>query len=268
MLGGISEQFSHLGNSIWEGMGGEDWACRHHRLPVDTRAQGWLGGQWPQWVSLGSPLEAGRANKWSESPRAVWDAVSFASLPLCGWRNRQERTRPGRLVPEWVRGWAGSTALHSRLPAAPVSQALYLLEWPSWVIILSPHGKIHPLIVLQLLTTVELDREAPCVNLFLASWTTRTSCTQECISICVGPPVHSTAPSPPRYTPITRVRGMAAVRTLVRLPNTQARFKDAPAQRDGTGREEGGGFRMGNTCIPVADSCWYMAKPIQYYKVK
>ena len=22
-------------------------------------------------------------------------------------------------------------------------------------------------------------------------------------------------------------------------------------QRDGTGREEGGGFRMGNTCIPV-----------------
>ena len=26
------------------------------------------------------------------------------------------------------------------------------------------------------------------------------------------------------------------------------------AQRDGMGREEGGGFRMGNTCIPVADS--------------
>ena len=24
-------------------------------------------------------------------------------------------------------------------------------------------------------------------------------------------------------------------------------------QRDGTGREEGGGFRMGNMCIPVAD---------------
>ena len=38
-------------------------------------------------------------------------------------------------------------------------------------------------------------------------------------------------------------------------------------QRDGTGREEGGGFRMGNTCIPVADSCWCMAKPIQYCKV-
>ena len=25
-------------------------------------------------------------------------------------------------------------------------------------------------------------------------------------------------------------------------------------QRDGMGREEGGRFRMGNTCIPVADS--------------
>ena len=25
-------------------------------------------------------------------------------------------------------------------------------------------------------------------------------------------------------------------------------------QTDGVGREEGGGFRMGNTCIPVADS--------------
>ena len=27
---------------------------------------------------------------------------------------------------------------------------------------------------------------------------------------------------------------------------------------------EGGGFRMGNTCTPVADSCQGMAKPIQY----
>ena len=26
-------------------------------------------------------------------------------------------------------------------------------------------------------------------------------------------------------------------------------------QRDGMGREEGGGFRMGNRYIPVADSC-------------
>jgi len=38
-------------------------------------------------------------------------------------------------------------------------------------------------------------------------------------------------------------------------------------QRDGMGREEEGGFRIGNTCIPVVDSCWCMAKPIQYCKV-
>ena len=31
--------------------------------------------------------------------------------------------------------------------------------------------------------------------------------------------------------------------------------KHQQAQRDGTGREVGGGFRMGNTCTPVADSC-------------
>ena len=36
---------------------------------------------------------------------------------------------------------------------------------------------------------------------------------------------------------------------------------------DGMGMEVGGGFRMGNTCIPMADSCECMAKPIQYCKV-
>ena len=33
------------------------------------------------------------------------------------------------------------------------------------------------------------------------------------------------------------------------------------------GRVVGGGFRIGNMCTPVADSCWCMAKPIQYCKV-
>ena len=33
------------------------------------------------------------------------------------------------------------------------------------------------------------------------------------------------------------------------------------------GREVGGGFRMGNTGTPMADSCQCMAKPIQYCKV-
>ena len=34
------------------------------------------------------------------------------------------------------------------------------------------------------------------------------------------------------------------------------------------GTEEGGGFRMGNTCIPVADSFRYLAKLIQFVKFK
>ena len=38
-------------------------------------------------------------------------------------------------------------------------------------------------------------------------------------------------------------------------------------QMDGMGREEGGGFRMGSTYIPVEDSCGCMAKQIQYCKV-
>ena len=32
-------------------------------------------------------------------------------------------------------------------------------------------------------------------------------------------------------------------------------------------REEGGGLRMGNTCMPVEDSFRYMAEPTQYCKV-
>ena len=36
---------------------------------------------------------------------------------------------------------------------------------------------------------------------------------------------------------------------------------------DAKGREEGGGFRMGNAGITVADSFWYLAKLIQYCKV-
>ena len=34
------------------------------------------------------------------------------------------------------------------------------------------------------------------------------------------------------------------------------------------GERGGRGFRMGNTCTPMADSCQCMAKPIQYCKVK
>ena len=41
----------------------------------------------------------------------------------------------------------------------------------------------------------------------------------------------------------------------------------AMTQRDGMGREVGGGCRMGNTCTPMADSYRCMTKPIQYCKV-
>ena len=40
---------------------------------------------------------------------------------------------------------------------------------------------------------------------------------------------------------------------------------DDPEGWDGEGG--GRGFRMGNTCTPMADSCQCMAKPIQYCKV-
>ena len=38
-------------------------------------------------------------------------------------------------------------------------------------------------------------------------------------------------------------------------------------QRDGMGREVGGGFMMGNTRTPMEESTQCMAKPIQYCKV-
>ena len=38
--------------------------------------------------------------------------------------------------------------------------------------------------------------------------------------------------------------------------------------KDDIGRMVGGGFRIGNSCTPMRDSCQCMAKPIQYCKVK
>ena len=40
---------------------------------------------------------------------------------------------------------------------------------------------------------------------------------------------------------------------------------DDPEGWDGEGL--GGGFSLGNTCTPMADSCQCMAKPLQYCKV-
>ena len=39
-------------------------------------------------------------------------------------------------------------------------------------------------------------------------------------------------------------------------------------QRDDMRWEVGGVFRIGNTCTPMVDSCWCMAKPIQYCKAE
>ena len=39
-------------------------------------------------------------------------------------------------------------------------------------------------------------------------------------------------------------------------------------QRDGMGREVGGGFRMGNTCTPMADSCQCMQNQYNIVKKK
>ena len=58
------------------------------------------------------------------------------------------------------------------------------------------------------------------------------------------------------------------------LVEVQYRIQDAwgwctgMTQREDMGREVGGGFRIGNSCTLVADSCQCMAKPIQYCKVK
>ena len=41
---------------------------------------------------------------------------------------------------------------------------------------------------------------------------------------------------------------------------------DDPEEWDGEWGWKGG-FRMGNTCTPMADSCQCMAKPLQYCKV-
>ena len=48
---------------------------------------------------------------------------------------------------------------------------------------------------------------------------------------------------------------------LIALDETSAQgWCTGMTQRDGMGREAGGGIRMGNTCKSMADSCLCMAK--------
>ena len=52
------------------------------------------------------------------------------------------------------------------------------------------------------------------------------------------------------------------------MHETSARARcTGKTQRDGVGREAGGGVGMGNTCKSMADSCQCMAKAVQYCKV-
>ena len=51
------------------------------------------------------------------------------------------------------------------------------------------------------------------------------------------------------------------VNTKLILQREALRVTDTgKTQRDGMGKEVGGGFRMGDTCTPMTDSCQFMAK--------
>ena len=61
--------------------------------------------------------------------------------------------------------------------------------------------------------------------------------------------------------------GFSVVQMVKNLPAHAWGWCMGMTQRDVIGREAGGGFMLGNTCIPVVDSCQCMAKPIQCCKV-
>ena len=52
------------------------------------------------------------------------------------------------------------------------------------------------------------------------------------------------------------------------IPLTHLNYYDLFHPLTIVGRVVGGGFRVGNSCTPVVDSCQCMAKPIQYCKEK
>ena len=67
-------------------------------------------------------------------------------------------------------------------------------------------------------------------------------------------------------TRIISLRNESPVQVRCRIQDARG-WCTGMIQRDGMGRDVGGGLRMGNTCTPMVDSCQYMAKPIQYCKV-
>ena len=67
------------------------------------------------------------------------------------------------------------------------------------------------------------------------------------------------------FTALKRRRWLTSLCIMIASPGwmheTSARgWCTGMTQRDGMGREVGGGFRMGNICKSMADSCQCMAK--------
>ena len=64
-----------------------------------------------------------------------------------------------------------------------------------------------------------------------------------------------------------QVRNESPVYVRYRIQDAWGWCTGWPREMDDMGWKVGGGFRIGNSCTPVADSCWCTIKPIQYCKV-
>ena len=126
MLGGISEQFSHLGNSIYgKGKGQEDWVCG-----ISSAAHGYVGPevalQVVAAVGLSRDSSGSRSCKYMirehQSCMGHWRPPSPVPFPHCRWRNRQEKTCQGRLAQRELE------AVLSLQPCPPIYQLLQLLK--------------------------------------------------------------------------------------------------------------------------------------------
>ena len=95
-------------------------------------------------------------------------------------------------------------------------------------------------------------------------WGHKESDMNEQLSTHVHACTHTHTKSLPNNRQLNRKTG-GLTETHGKANTNQHKILDS---RDGMWREVGGGFRMGNTCTPLVDACWCMAKPVQYFKVK
>lgn len=126
MLGGISEQFSSLGNSIsGKGNGQEDWVCG-----ISSAAYGYVGPevvlQVVAAVGLSQDSSESRSCKYMirehQSCMGHWRPPSPVPFPHCRWRNRQEKICQGRLAQRDLE------AALSLQPCPSIYQPLQLLK--------------------------------------------------------------------------------------------------------------------------------------------